>query len=342
MRIEENVPLAPFTTFRLGGPGRFFARVQHTQELLAALDFARAKNLHAQILGGGSNALVRDEGYDGLVIKMELAGVERTEGGYIAVAGEQWDALCERAARDGLWGIENLSGIPGTVGGACVQNIGAYGAALSQVIEWVEAYDVQTGETVRFDNAECRFGYRDSIFKQEAGRYVVLRAALQLSAEPSPNLAYKDLAARLAPGATAEGFAGAAPSLAGVREAILAIRAGKFPDLSVEGTAGSFFLNPMVTAAQAESLKERFPDMPLFAMPETDRIKVPLGWLLDHALNLKGLRVGGARLYEKQALVVVASRDARTSDVVSLRDKVKEEVRERIGIDIREEVRILP
>lgn len=348
--IEENVPLAPYTTFRLGGPGRFFARVASLGELKESLDFARDKNLPTQILGGGSNVLVRDEGYEGLVIKIEFSGVERTGRGYIAAAGESWDALVARAVGDGLWGIENLSGIPGTVGGACVQNIGAYGAALSQVIEWVEVFDTTTGQVMRLDNAQCAFGYRDSVFKKCSAEnprsgeiylapargffapLIVLRAALSLSAAPRPNLAYADLAAR---------FKGSAPSLGDIRAAVLDIRAHKFPDLGVEGTAGSFFLNPIVPAAEAALLRVRYPDMPLFAMPETTHVKAPLGWLLDKALNLKGYAVGGARLFERQALVIVASRTASANDVLALRDSVKKIVRDTIGIDIKEEVTIV-
>lgn len=330
--IEENAPLAPYTTFRLGGPGRYFVSVTTLEELTVALDFARAENKRTFILGGGGNVLVRDTGFDGLVVKIECAGVERTEEGYVAAAGESWDALVARAVGDGLWGLENLSDIPGSVGGACVQNIGAYGAALSQVLEWVEAYDTERSEVVRLTNVQCRFGYRSSIFKREPGRYVVLRARLALSQEPRPNLGYKDLAGR---------FEGRSPALGDIRQAVLAIRAEKFPDVAQEGTAGSFFLNPVLPRAEAEALKARYPEMPLFAMPETREYKVPLGWLLDHVLHLKGFAMGGARLFEKQALVIVAARGARASDVLALRDAVKKIVREKIHLEIQEEVTIL-
>ena len=178
MQIKENVPLAPFTTFGIGGPAAFFNTVASVDELKESLDFARDKNLTTLIFGGGSNMLVPDAGWAGLVIKIEIKGVE-IEGGkstneklIIAGAGESWDALVARTVSEKLWGIENLSGIPGTVGGAVVQNIGAYGAALSQTLSWVEVLDTQTGEVKKLTNAECAFGYRESIFKKEEGRYV--------------------------------------------------------------------------------------------------------------------------------------------------------------------------
>ena len=331
MNIEEHIPLADLSTFHIGGPARFFARAQSVGDIKAALAFAKERQLKIFILGGGSNILVPDEGFSGLVIKVELMGVEVEGEVYTAAAGERWDDLCERAARDGVWGVENLSGIPGSVGGACVQNIGAYGAALSEVCRWVDVFDMESGEVRRLEGGECRFGYRDSIFKHES-RYIVLGAAFALSKKAAPDLSYKDLAAR---------FEGKTPSLADIRSAVLDIRAAKFPDLAKEGTAGSFFLNPIVPAEAAQALKERYPDMPLFDMPETPDIKVPLGWLLDHVLNLRGHAEGPVRLFEKQALVITARRDARSADVRALAQKIKKEVKEKTGLDITEEVKIL-
>ncbi len=331
MQIEQHVPLAPFTTFNIGGPAKFFVRVANMGELRESLDFARRKGLKVFVLGGGSNVLVNDEGFDGLVIKIELAGVERDANTYVAAAGESWNALAARTVGDGLWGLENLSGIPGSVGGAVVQNIGAYGAALSEVLAWVEVYDTSLGEVARLSNTECKFGYRNSVFKHSA-RYVALRAAVTLSQSSAPRLSYKDLAGR---------FEGKMPSLQEIRDAVLAIRKEKFPDLSVEGTAGSFFLNPMVSKAEAQVLKERYPGMPLFDIPETPGVKVPLAWLLDHILSLKGAAVGGARLFERQPLVVATARGTLATDVKTLAQKIKQDVKEKIGIDIEEEVKIL-
>jgi UDP-N-acetylmuramate dehydrogenase len=303
MEIQEGIPLAPFTTFGIGGPATYFARTQSVSDLYEALEFAEEKSLKIFILGGGSNILLPDEGFDGLVLKIEIPGIESVheDNSVLMVigAGESWDETVAESIKQNLWGIENLSGIPGTVGGAAVQNIGAYGASLSQTLEWVEVLDILEKKTKTLTKEACRFGYRDSIFKQETGRYVVLHVALQLSTTPQPNLAYKDLSER---------FKATAPSLAEIRKAVLLIRAGKFPDLAVEGTAGSFFKNPIVSASEAKKLQEKYPAMPVFSLPESTNIKIPLGWILDHVLGMRGFTNGPVRLYENQALVVVAQK----------------------------------
>ncbi len=337
MIVEENVPLVPLTTFGIGGQALFLVRVATVDELQEALEFAKKKELKILILGGGSNMLVSDAGWGGLVIKIEINGVELIEEKtmLIASAGERWDALVERAVQENLWGIENLSGIPGTVGGATVQNIGAYGAALSQTLKWVEVYDTETGAVKKMSNAECSFDYRDSFFKHDAGRHIVLRAAFILSTMPQPNISYKDLAAR---------FAGSSPSLAAIRDVVLEIRKGKFPDLSIEGTAGSFFKNPIIEQRQAQALQKQYPGMPLFDMPETTGVKVPLAWFLDYrhgVFDMRELQIGGARLFEKQPLVIVAQKNTSAHEVLMLAQKIKKEVKEKLLIDIEEEVRII-
>ncbi len=340
MQIKENVPLAPLTTFGIGGVARYLALAQDIKEIVAAFAYAKEKDLKVLLLGGGSNMLMPDTGWSGLVIKIEVKGVEIETNVVIAGAGEGWDGVVAQAVSKELWGLENLSGIPGTVGGAVVQNIGAYGAALSQTLSWVEVFDTTSGEVKKLTNAECAFGYRTSIFKKNAGRYIVLRAAFELSTAPNPNLAYRD------PNKAYKDIAqilekNPEPSLADLRAAVLAIRADKFPDISVEGTAGSFFLNPIVPEEAARGLEERFPGMPLFAMPETTDMKVPLGWILDHVLHMRGFTLGKVRLFEKQALVVVAERGATASDVQALVQKIKKEVKEKLDLEIEEEVKVI-
>lgn len=335
MQIQEQVPLGPLTTFNIGGPARFFARVASVEELTEALAFAKEKQLQTFILGGGSNVLVRDTGFGGLVIKIELMGVEEDGTTLIAGAGENWDALVQRAVSKGLWGVENLSGIPGTVGGAVVQNIGAYGQALSQTLLWAEVYDTRTGEIKRLSNHELATGYRSSTFKQEDGRYVVLKAALGLGTTPAANTSYKDLKAR---------FEGKSPALAELRQAVLEIRAAKFPDLAVEGTAGSFFKNPVVDSAEAQRLQTQYPELPTFPLPESDKIKIPLGWFLDYrhgVLDMRNVRMGGARMYEKQFLVLVAARGTSSDDVEKLSAYVQEKIREILHVAIEPEVKIV-
>ena len=335
MQVQENTPLAQFTTFQIGGPARFFARVASVSELEEAVRFAGEKNIPFFILGGGSNVLIDDKGFDGLVIKIELQGVEESGDLFVAGAGESWDALVMRAIEKGFWGIENLSGVPGTVGGAVVQNIGAYGQALSQTLEWVEVYDAKEREVKRLSKGAYQSGYRDSIFKREDGRYIALKVALRLSKNPTPALSYKDLATR---------FAGKTPNLPEIRSAVLEIRANKFPDLSVMGTAGSFFKNPVVSKEIAAGLTQKYKDLPTFPLPETSDIKIPLGWFLDYrhgVLDMRGVKVGGASLYEKQFLVLVAERNSSANDVKELVRLIREKVRDAIGIEIEPEVRIV-
>lgn len=326
MIIEEHVSLAELTTFRLGGAARFFVRVKNIEELQAALSFAKTKAVPVLLLGGGSNLLIGGD-INGLVVKLELAGIVQEEGLVIAAAGESWDGFVAWTVREGLWGIENLSGIPGSVGAAPVQNIGAYGVEVKDTIAWVEAFDTFADVVVRLPADACNFSYRMSRFKQEPGRFIILRVAFALKRDGTPRTAYRDLSG-------AENL-----SLAQLRAKVLDIRAQKFPDLSVEGTAGSFFLNPVLAQPQADALIAQYPELPHFPAP--GGVKVSLAWLLDKALGLKGVREGGARLFEKQPLVIVAERGAASADVQRLVEKVSALAKNKLGIDIEAEVRII-
>lgn len=328
MVIEEHIPLAAYTTFKLGGPARFLLRVRSLDELKEALSFAHERALSTCILGGGSNMLIGEQGFDGAVIKIELRGITQEGERLAAAAGEEWDALVAHSVAAGLWGLENLSGIPGTVGAAPVQNIGAYGAELKDTLVHVDAYDTNNQRVVQFKSDECGFGYRTSRFKKEPGRFVILSAEFKLARAGAPNASYKDLRG-------AEGL-----SLEGMRERVRAVRAQKFPDLAHEGTAGSFFLNPVVSADAAARLKARYADLPLF--PQADgRVKLSLAWLLDHALHAKGMREGGARLFEKQPLVIATDSSATARDVVALAHTIKDLAKQTLFLDLEEEVRIL-
>jgi UDP-N-acetylmuramate dehydrogenase len=334
MQVEENIPLAPMTSFGIGGRARYFAHAKTTEDLEEARRFAAEHHVPLLMLGGGSNVLIADEGFRGLVVKMELTGIsiEVSETPLLAAAaGESWDEVVARAVSERLWGIENLSGIPGTFGGAVVQNIGAYGAAISEVTRWVEVWDSDSGEIRRLEPHECAFEYRDSVFKH-TGNLIVTRAALKLARNGTPNITYRDLA---------QYFQDKTPTLAEIREAVIAIRKGKFPDLTSEGSAGSFFKNPMLPKAAAELLQQKYPGMPLFDMPESANVKVPLAWLLDKVLHFNGLRLGKARLFERQPIVITADRGATPADVRALAEHVRSAVRERFGFEIEEEVKII-
>ncbi|MGH7117666.1 MAG: UDP-N-acetylmuramate dehydrogenase [Acetobacteraceae bacterium] len=321
MEIEEHVPLASRTTFRIGGNARFFSHIRSREELRQAFAFAQRRDLPAFLLGGGSNTLASDAGFDGLVIKVGLSGVvlEHDASGVllISAAGEPFDAVVARAAQEGLWGVENLSGIPGSVGGAVAQNVGAYGVALCERLVWVETFDPKTGKFERLTSDDCRFGYRDSIFAHS--QKVVLSAAFALSRAPTPNLSYKDLRVHFAEEQ-------ADWSLPNIRQAVLAIRCKKFPDLAKEGTAGSFFKNPTLSAERARAFKERYPTLPLFPIPGTEDARIPLAFVLDRGLGLNGKSVGNARLFERQPLVIVVRSGASSHEVVALADYVARKV----------------
>lgn len=317
------------TTFKVGGAVTHVERPGAHEAFIKILEGLKGQPFI--ILGGGSNVLGSDDGYQGTMVIPSFSDISVQEDTITADAGASWDRVVEEAVRHGLWGIENLSGIPGTVGGAVVANIGAYGAALSSVLESVEVFDVARAERRTLRKDECGATYRMTIFKKEPERYGILRATLKLSEAPRPNLGYRDLAER---------FRGVSHALAEIRDAVIEIRTKKFPPLSEFGTAGSFFLNPVLPEMAARAMQEKYPDMPLFPMPEGG-VKVPLAWLLDHVLNARGMREGGAFLWDAQLLVIAAERDATSRDVRSLADSVSLLVKEKTGIEIFPEVRIV-
>jgi len=335
MQIERNVQLAPLTTFKIGGVANVFVRAKNVDDIREAIALSREKGLPFFVLGGGSNTLVDDAGFNGVVIKMEMLGVEYE---YVdnefklllANAGESWDPVVAGSVQNGLWGLENLSGIPGTIGASPVQNIGAYGAEVANTIEWVETFNTESGEIKKFTHGECLFGYRTSRFKLETGRYIILRVAFRVSKNGLPNLFYKDLR---------EAFAqNTAPTPKEIREKILEIRVAKFPDLKKEGTAGSFFLNPVISPYDALRILQLLPGIPQFSQQD-GRVKISLAYMLEKGLGLKGFRIGGVRLFEKQPLVMVADFGASSYDVFALCEVVQKKVYEIYGILIEPEVR---
>ncbi len=342
MTIQEQIQLAEYTTFKIGGPARFFCQVSDEDGLVEAVMFAHDKNLRVFILGGGSNILISDKGFDGLVIKMEIGGIKYEAGNTIVSvgAGEQWDTLVEQTVERGLYGLENLSAIPGTVGAAPVQNIGAYGSEASKVITNVRAFDTKTMKFVELSNADCNFSYRDSLFKKEKGRYIITRVDFSLSKNGKVDIGYKDLAdyfANLMRVGLNKNKNITDPSLQEVREAVINVRWGKLPDWKLWGTAGSFFKNPVVSADKFAELKNKYPE--LLGFPESDgRVKVSLGWVLDNVCHVKGMQKGHVQVYEKQALVLVTKPGAMSEEVVSLAHELMDMVKEKTGIEIEGEV----
>lgn len=335
MDIKEHVSARVLTTFKTGGPLRFVLTLSDEHELPEALAFAKEKSLPLIPIGSGSNMLIPEEGVEAVFVRLDFNAMSSIVKGdsvlLVADAGVIWDEMVSHSVVNGWWGIENLSAIPGTVGAAVVQNIGAYGSAFSECVFSVEVFDTHTGEKKTLTREECSFGYRSSIFKKEVDRYIVVRVTLALSLSEQSNLTYRDLAR------TFEHTSN--PTLAEVRNAVISIRAGKFPPLNLFGTAGSFFLNPILENSVTETLAKRYPAMPLFPLPEGG-VKIPLAWILDRVLSLKGMRSGKAFLWEQQPLVITAESGASSDDVVALAHDVAKKVFDTTGITITPEVRM--
>ena len=288
------------------------------------------------VLAGGNNILFTRD-YDGVLLTPVARGITllSDDGDEVRVradAGVEWDDLVEWAVGRGLWGIENLSLIPGKAGAAPVQNIGAYGCEAKDAIRRVEMYCVETGAMLTLDAAHCGFGYRESVFKHDLkGRAIITAVEIALTHTPRPRLGYGDV--------EREVEARGGVTLRNIREAICAIRRAKLPDPAVLGNAGSFFKNPVVGAAAAERLLAEYPDMPHYPAPE-GRVKLAAGWLIDRA-GMKGSRKGAVGVHERQALVLVNHGGATGGEVIAFAHEVQERVREKFGIEIDTEVNIL-
>jgi UDP-N-acetylmuramate dehydrogenase len=335
--IQHNVPLAPEITLGVGGAAKLFVEVTNVTELQSAIQYAKAKGESWVILGGGSNVFISDEGYDGLVIKMVIRGItlvkESKSGVVVSVgAGINFDDFVAYTVERGWWGLENLSSIPGTVGATPVQNVGAYGVEISHTVLSVEVYDTTTNTMVVLTREECGFGYRTSVFKAKPERYIITSVTFVLSLQPRPQLTYADLIQYFVDKP--------APILGDIRQAVQLIRAQKFPNWNITGTAGSFFKNPIVPKKVAEVLLEKYPELPSYS-EEGDMVKLSLGYILDKICGLKGYKQGKVRLYEKQALVLVAERGAKASEIILFAEDIKQKVFLETGIKIEYEVTCL-
>ncbi|MHB8660333.1 MAG: UDP-N-acetylmuramate dehydrogenase [Minisyncoccota bacterium] len=331
--VSEKIPLAPLTTLGVGGAARFFIEAHSERDIEDAIVLARQHSLPLFPLGEGSNILVPDAGVEGVVLRMALRDVTVEEEGdsvlLVAGAGALWEDVIDAAASFGVFGIENLAGIPGSMGGAAVQNIGAYGAEFADVFEYADGIDSTTGAKKRVTRTDAKFAYRTSIFKKNR-TLIITRIALRLAKRATPNIAYADLKR-----ARAAGMLLSMPHE--VARAVRSIRALKFPRSGGEGTAGSFFKNPVIPRAVFGDFAKRFPDVPAFPQ-EDGSVKISLAWLLDHALSLKGFAFGTVRLYEKQPLVIVARAGARAAEVDAFADLIAEKVFAATGIQIEREV----
>jgi UDP-N-acetylmuramate dehydrogenase len=335
MHLREQVPLAPYTTLGIGGPARWFVEVASENELANALQFARDRKLPLFVLGGGSNILVADEGFPGLVLHIGLLGLEQEGDLFRVAAGEEWDGFVSQAIGQGYGGIECLAGIPGTVGGTPVQNVGAYGQEVSTSIVTVRALDLDTLSMVELTAAESAFSYRKSLFNStHRGRYIVTRVDYRLKKDAAPMLLYPDVQRSFA-------HRDAAPSLAETAAAIREIRHGKGM-LLVEGepdcrSAGSFFKNPVVPRALYDHITAGAGTTVPFYPAAEGSVKIPAAWLLEHAGFHKGFSLGNVGISSRHTLALINRGSATARELVALRDRIIATVEERFGIRLEPE-----
>jgi len=340
LSVEHERVLAPFTTLSLGGPARHFVQADTRGQLFEALDWAAAREEPVGILGGGSNLVISDDGFPGLVVRVGLRGIELARASDHALltvqAGEPWDDVVELAVSEGLAGIECLSGIPGSTGATPIQNVGAYGQEVSEVIDAVELLDRESGRLAWLPGSDCGFGYRDSRFKREPGRYVVLAVRLRLRCDGKPRVRYGELTRVLA--------ASHSPSLREVQQAVRALRAAKGMLIGdgYVASAGSFFTNPIVTTEEAERIvalaRERrlvseSEQVPRFAVE--GGVKLAAGWLVERAGIGKGVRRGAVGVSERHALALVHHGAGTTRELLSVATEIQQQVFRIFGVSLQ-------
>ena len=333
--------LSNFTTLKVGGPAQKIVHAHTEDELVEFVKAADKAGEQVLILGGGSNLLISDAGFAGTVIRVESKGnaldYDACSGGMIEVsAGEDWDKFVALTIEKGFADLESLSGIPGTIGGAPIQNIGAYGHEVSETIARVKAYDRTKGEITTFTSEQCRFSYRNSVFKAEAGRYVILNVAFQLRKdEQSLPITYAELAKFLS-----VNIGDRAPVVE-VRKAILQLRGRKGMLIDAgdvnSNSAGSFFVNPILNKEMADKLPADAP-----RWPQTDgRVKTSAAWLMEHAGVNKGEKLAGAQISNKHVLALTNSGDATAGDIVELAKRARAKVFEKFGVKLEAEVQLV-
>jgi len=342
MTIQEHVPLAPLTTLQVGGPARYLAEAASEEDVQEAVDFARAKALPLFVLGGGSNLLVADSGWPGVVLKIAIGGITQQEEDsavlFDAGAGVDWDQFVAQAVAADCAGVECLSGIPGSVGGTPVQNVGAYGQEVSETIDSVRAYDLKANRVVVVPEEACGFRYRTSIFNTtERGRYIILRVTYRLTQDGTPSLKYADLQKHFA-------ATGGPPSLAQVRATVRQIRESKgmliVPGDADSRSAGSFFKNPVLSETEFHDLASRaeLKGLKIPSYPALDaQRKVSAAWLVEHSGFVKGFTLGAAGISRKHALALINTGSASAADIVRLKEKIRRGVEEAWGIVLEPE-----
>jgi UDP-N-acetylmuramate dehydrogenase len=332
--LKLDFPLRDLNTFGIAARAKAYVRIRSVEDLKAVRADPTLSGMPRLVLGGGSNLLLTRD-FDGLVLHMTrtgitIAGEDETYRYVTALAGENWHSFVQWTLAQGCPGLENLSLIPGTVGASPIQNIGAYGSELADYVDAVTAFDFSTGDTFTLDASACRFAYRDSVFKHELrDRAVICSVRFRLPTQWQPNLRYAELAAEI----SAQGLSEPTPQQ--VSEAVIAIRRRKLPDPAQIGNAGSFFKNPVVSAAQRDALLSRYPA--LVSYPQSDgNYKLAAGWLIDQC-GWKGRSMGQAGVHEKQALVLVNRGGATGAEVLALARRIVDDVQQRFGVTLEPE-----
>ncbi len=345
LKIQKNFPLSRLTTFRIGGPAKYFVEVKTPEALVAALVFSKKEKVPFMILGGGSNMLVSDSGFAGLVIVMRMKGFKTEKDtkdcAWVRVAsGEVWDNTVAHFVKNKLWGAENMSLVPGTTGAAAVQNVECYGQQTEDVVESVRVYDTKTEEVKDIPKKECKFRYRRSIFNyEEKGRYIILSTLFKLKKHGKPIVTYPDVIKYFEEHKTVK------PSLESLRKAIIYIRKHKLPDPKFVGNSGSFFKNVYLQENEYTKFRKKaskyFDAADMKKMEELKArfisekgIKIPTAFLID-ACKLRGSKFGGAQIHERQVLVLInATGHAKAHDVMMLVKKIRQTVYKKTGMKI--------
>lgn len=334
MKDFKDYSLKEHNTFGIEARCSRFVEFEDNDEAVEVARMLRDTDTPYIIIGGGSNLLLTRD-YEGIVVRSGIRGYIFDDGcKMVCGSGEVFDEMVEASLKAGLYGMENLSLIPGDVGASAVQNIGAYGAEAKDVIESIEAVEIQTGKMVRIMAQDCCYAYRQSRFKQDwKNKYLITHVTYRLSREFHPHLDYGNIRAELEKKGISE------PTAMQLRETVIEIRNAKLPDPKVMGNAGSFFMNPIVDRKKYESLAEQYEGMPHYEI-DADHVKIPAGWMIDQC-GWKGKTLGRAGVHDKQALVLVNRGGATGSEIVTLCETIRKDVKSKFGIDIHPEVNIV-
>jgi UDP-N-acetylmuramate dehydrogenase len=335
--LTHNASLLHRNTLRVDARAAWLAEIHDAAAIPALLDNPVVRGQQRRLLGAGSNVLIVDD-FDGVVVTLRLRGVQGCTAADHAVrlrlaAGEGWDDCVRWTLARGYSGLENLVGIPGSVGAAPMQNIGAYGVEVGEFVESIRAFDTAKRRFVDLDNRKCGFGYRDSIFKHNPDRWLITAVTLRLPREPAPSVGYAGLQDELG----RRGIEN--PTPIDIAEAVVTLRARKLPDPAAIGNAGSFFKNPIVAAAQASALRQQYPGVPYWPVPG-ERAKLSAAWLIE-ACGCKGLREGAAGISNRHALVLVNHGHASGTELSTLAQRVRAAVHEHLGVTLEPEPRII-